>query len=141
MHNLTDRITHTTAFATPVVEYWLERETAQWVHHEGTIRRPITPWVNALTMELHLAPLQNSSFALTTTIDIYDLPSFSLSSACFSRWSVTLSGMLHNITSISWNDTRPPGTGRLRKNSSHFLLEKYLPCTACAIHLQSNTWS
>ena len=27
-----------------------------WVHHEGSIRRPITPWANALTTELHLAP-------------------------------------------------------------------------------------
>ena len=26
----TDRITHTTAFVTPVVEHWLEREIAQW---------------------------------------------------------------------------------------------------------------
>ena len=32
MHHPTDRITHTTAFSTPVVEYWLEREIAQWVH-------------------------------------------------------------------------------------------------------------
>ena len=32
MHNPTDRITHTTAFVTPVVEHWLEREIAQWVH-------------------------------------------------------------------------------------------------------------
>ena len=31
MHHPTDRITHTTAFVTPVVEYWLEREIAQWV--------------------------------------------------------------------------------------------------------------
>ena len=29
---ITDRITHTTAFVTPVVEHWLEREIAQWVH-------------------------------------------------------------------------------------------------------------
>ena len=36
-----DRITHTMAFVTPVVEHWLEREIAQWVHHEGSIRRPI----------------------------------------------------------------------------------------------------
>ena len=28
----TDRIAYTTAFGTPVVEYWLEREIAQWVH-------------------------------------------------------------------------------------------------------------
>ena len=41
MHHLTDRIAHTTAFVTPVVEHWLEREIAQWVHHEGSIRRPI----------------------------------------------------------------------------------------------------
>ena len=26
------RIKHTTAFVTPVVEHWLEREIAQWVH-------------------------------------------------------------------------------------------------------------
>ena len=86
-----DRITHTTAFVTPVVEHWLEREIAQWVQpmkdrsddpsnhertllprsyisllgirnssmgppHEGSIRRPIEPWANALTTELHLAP-------------------------------------------------------------------------------------
>ena len=64
----TDKIAHTTAFVTPVVVYWLEREIAQWVHptkdrrndpshhertlvprsyislhHEGSIRRPIAP--------------------------------------------------------------------------------------------------
>ena len=32
MHHPTDRITHTTAFVTSVVEHWLEREIAQWVH-------------------------------------------------------------------------------------------------------------
>ena len=43
-----DRIAHTTAFVTPVVEHWLEREIAQWVfpmkdrsddpsHHEQTL--------------------------------------------------------------------------------------------------------
>ena len=32
MHHPTDRITHTTAFVTPVVEHWLERKIAQWVH-------------------------------------------------------------------------------------------------------------
>ena len=48
MHHPTDRITHTTAFVTPVVQHWLEREIAQWVypmkdrsddpsHHERTL--------------------------------------------------------------------------------------------------------
>ena len=32
MHHPTDMITHTTAFVTPVMEHWLEREIAQWVH-------------------------------------------------------------------------------------------------------------
>ena len=32
MHHPIDRITHTTAFVTPVMEHWLEREIAQWVH-------------------------------------------------------------------------------------------------------------
>ena len=43
MHHPKDRITHTTAFVTPVVEHWLEREIAQWVHHEGSVQRPIAP--------------------------------------------------------------------------------------------------
>ena len=30
----TARIAHTTAFVTPVVEHWLEREIAQWILHE-----------------------------------------------------------------------------------------------------------
>ena len=48
MHHPTDRIAHTTAFVTPVVEHWLEREIAEWVqpmkdrfndqsHHERTL--------------------------------------------------------------------------------------------------------
>ena len=49
MHHPTNRIAHTTAFVTPVVEHWLEREIAQWVRHEGSIRRPIAPWANVLT--------------------------------------------------------------------------------------------
>ena len=32
MHHPTDRIAHTAAFVTPVVEQWLEREIARWVH-------------------------------------------------------------------------------------------------------------
>ena len=30
LHHPTDRITHTTAFVTPVVKHWLEREIAHW---------------------------------------------------------------------------------------------------------------
>ena len=41
MHHPIDRITHITAFVTPFMEHRLEREIAQWVHHEGSTRRPI----------------------------------------------------------------------------------------------------
>ena len=63
MHHPTARIVHTMAIVTPVVEHWLERTIAQWVHHEGWIRWPIAPWANALTMELQLAPY-NTAFNL-----------------------------------------------------------------------------
>ena len=39
MHHPTDKVAHTTAFVTPVVEHWLEREIALWVHHEELIRK------------------------------------------------------------------------------------------------------
>ena len=50
MHHPTDRITRTRAFVTPVVEHWLEREIAQWVH-------PMKDQSdNPLHHEQHLAP-------------------------------------------------------------------------------------
>ena len=44
MHHPTDRIAHTTAFVTPVVEHWLEQEIAQWVHHEGALMVAVMMW-------------------------------------------------------------------------------------------------
>ena len=35
MHHPTDRIVHTTAFVTPVVEHWREREIAEHVLFNG----------------------------------------------------------------------------------------------------------
>ena len=37
---LAARVAHTTAFVTPIVQHWLQREIAQWVHHEGSIHNP-----------------------------------------------------------------------------------------------------
>ena len=56
MHYRTERIAHSMVCVTPVVEHWLERAIAQWVHREGSIRRFIASWANALTTELHLVP-------------------------------------------------------------------------------------
>ena len=41
MHHPTDRMTHTTAVVTLVVEHWLEQEMGP--PHEGSIRQPIAP--------------------------------------------------------------------------------------------------
>ena len=38
MHYPTDRIAHTTMFATPIREHWLEQEIAQLVHQDELIR-------------------------------------------------------------------------------------------------------
>ena len=37
MHHPTERIAHTTDFDISVVDNWLEREIALWVHHTGEI--------------------------------------------------------------------------------------------------------
>ena len=34
VHHEEGKIAHTTAFVTPVVEHWQVQEIAQWVHHE-----------------------------------------------------------------------------------------------------------
>ena len=56
IHHPTERIIHTTAFVTQVVEHWLEREIAPWVHphdpsyHERTLLPSLTisiPCMNA----------------------------------------------------------------------------------------------
>ena len=38
MHHPIDRITHTTAFVTPVVEHWLERDIVECSYHRATSR-------------------------------------------------------------------------------------------------------
>ena len=37
------------------------RNSSMGSPHEGSIRRPIAPWANALTTELHLAPLERQT--------------------------------------------------------------------------------
>ena len=56
MHHPTDRIAHTSAFVTPVVDHWLEQEIAQCVHpmkdrsddlsHHEQTKLHLTPWVD-----------------------------------------------------------------------------------------------
>ena len=63
MHHPTDRIAHTTVFCyTSRGALAGMRNNSMGPPHEGSIRRPIAPWANALTTELHLAPLNDWSY-------------------------------------------------------------------------------
>ena len=71
MHHPTDMIIHTTAFVTPVVEHWLERELAQWVHpmkdqsdDPSHHDRTLLPWS-------YISLLARSN-VLENTFDVYD---------------------------------------------------------------------
>ena len=71
MHHPTDRITHCTAFVTPVVEHWLEREISQWVH-------PMKDRFD--DPSLHLPPgemfdLERRNFILTAVLQLWSLDS------------------------------------------------------------------
>ena len=69
MHHPSDRITHTTAFVTPVVEHWLDQEIAPSVHHEGSILlRCVCVCVCAI--------FNLSLFVMNTTIHCTLLPSY-----------------------------------------------------------------
>ena len=56
---------------------------AQWVHHEGSIWRPIAPWMNALITELHLAPAYYKSDKLTRG---HESDVFLLSCSVIAQW-------------------------------------------------------
>ena len=73
MHHPKDRIAHITAFVTPVVEHWMELEIAQWVDHEGSIRRPTAWWANALTMKLHLGPTKEGNILFNGALNTFYL--------------------------------------------------------------------
>ena len=79
MHHPTDRIAYTTAFVTPVVELWLEREIAQWVHHmkdrsEDPSHHDRTPLPRSYILLHVLRRLEfNSNFSVTAGLKCNDL--------------------------------------------------------------------
>ena len=74
-----DRITHTMASVTHVMEHWLEQEISLWVHHEGLIWRPITPWVGALSRTyISLPTIESSPLTYAPNDSIYRIKSFYL---------------------------------------------------------------
>ena len=79
MHHPTDRITHTTAFVTPVVEHWLEREIAQWVHPMKDCKTTHRTMSERSTSELRPAP-QNEKERRRQLSYIHDAGNFSKTS-------------------------------------------------------------
>ena len=77
MHHPTDRIAHTTAFATQVVGHWLEREIAQCVHpmmdrsddpshHERTLLPQ--SYISLLVLLMPATPYQSAAYMTLITI-------------------------------------------------------------------------
>ena len=79
VHHPTDRIAHTTAFVTPVVELWLKREIDQWVHPMKD--RSDDPSHHKRTL------LPRSYISLLTSMEVQ--PIFVLRICCFapSQWT------------------------------------------------------
>ena len=69
MHYPTDRIAHTTAFVTPVVEHWPEREIAQRVHPMKD--RSDDPSHHEYKDGVHITALYNTN--LRNTVTKYEL--------------------------------------------------------------------
>ena len=95
MHHPTDRIAHTTAFVTPVVEHWLEREIAQWVHPMKD--RSDDPSHHERTL------LPRSYISLN-----HGVPAGSRNSSMSPLWGLTpYITMNKNVLSVSLNKTFP----------------------------------
>ena len=96
-YRLTARVllyAHTTAFVTPVVEHWLEREIAQWVH-PMTLNSSwyVSTW--HLTFPGIYLPDTNSSWYLSTW-------HWDNSSWYLSTWHLTVPGIYLPDTNSSW---------------------------------------
>ena len=62
------------------------RNSSMGSPHEGSIRRPIAPWANALTMELHLAPWTHKSIiSMCVSKSAYDCIPTMGNHCCFTQ--------------------------------------------------------
>ena len=87
------------------------RNSSMGPPHEGSIRRPIAPWANALTTELHLAPTgarQREMFYLMTHLTHF------ISGYIIQR--------VH-ISHVSYDKRRNEGNVYLMTHSTHFISE------------------
>ena len=71
------------------------RNSSMGPYHEGSIWRPIAPWANALTMELHLAPNKWMESSLYPTMNL----------KCISSWTLKVSPRTLNHLTVSLQET------------------------------------
>ena len=77
MHHPTDKIVHTMAFVTPVVEYWLEWEIAQWVWNrkpQSTVKqyincKPFPSLLDKHDKQFKIVPLLDKQFKIVPLLD------------------------------------------------------------------------
>ena len=104
MHHPTDWIIHSTAVVTSVVEHWLEREIAQWVHpmkdrsddpshHEQMI---LPRSYISLLKQMEMDKLHPTLTVTTRRAEIYQQVLISLE---------INSDSTHHLLSFSWNQT------------------------------------
>ena len=106
MHHPTDRIAHTMAFDrlcyTSRGALAGTRNSSVGPPHEGSIRRPIALWANALTTELHLAQFFNGILFGIMQPPIC-VPTWSVFDYQLTRVSVSFSVILCFCTSELYN--------------------------------------
>ena len=93
------------------------RNSSMGPPHEGSIRRPIAPWANALTTELHLAPLVhrvetdepwNNDYLQCCSVQAVNTPktdivTISLRSFPFTLLGTTKKTLLETMLATHWN--------------------------------------
>ena len=79
------------------------RNSSMGPFHERSIRRPIAPWANALTTELHLAPLDREIFNVCMYICIWMCVYVSTCVCVRARGHIHSHTHTHIIYTKSWN--------------------------------------
>ena len=153
MHHPTDRIVHTTAFVTPVVEHWLEREIAQWVHNEGSIRQPISPRYTDAKKGPFTDTWIASFIQLTGLLSWGAGRSSEVERSLMVRWVV--GSILHGVDPLSYFSFQPvlhdlcnkghglcyPVCGMVHIKEPLLLLDKSSPCGSSGFPFSLSEWS
>ena len=99
MHHPTARITHTTAFVTPVVEHWFEREITPLVHHEGSIRLPIASYHGATSRSTYKGISHNAGISVCVYVCVCVCVCVCMRACAFSG-VMQMAGFCNNICSL-----------------------------------------